>query len=132
MAIRRRNFSTKKAGTDDVIILDVNEDTSFKCQSKIPGMILVDFIAEMDEDNPKSMGEGLKSFFKAALGESHEAFLEYTRDPNNEVELEDLAEMAGWLAEQYSGGNPTVLSQPSSAGSESSGHGNADVHSLPV
>lgn len=132
MAIRRRNFSTKKAGTDDIVMLDVNEAISFKCASKIPGMVLVDFIAEMDEDNAQSMGVGLQNFFKHALGENHEAFLKYVRDPENEVGIDDLSEMAGWLAEQYSDGNPTVLSQPSSDGSTPNGPGSEDAHFVPV
>src|SRR5687768_3096584 len=98
MALRRKNFSTKKKGTDDVVILDVNQDDpefarSWPCQSKIPGMVLVDFIAGMDEDDPAAMGTMLKEFFEAAIKpESHEDFHEYTRDPKNEVEIDDLAE----------------------------------------
>lgn len=124
MAIRRRKFNTKKVrAADDVVILDVNEEFSFKCENSIPGMVLVDFIAEMDEENPSSLGEGLRGFFEAALGANHEAFLECVRDPKNEVDISDLAEMAGWLAEQYSGENPTEPSVPSSAGSTVSGLG---------
>lgn len=140
MAVRRKNFHTKKKGTDDVVILDVNggdgfeEDgikgASFRCNSKIPGMVLVDFISEMDEDDPKSMGIGLTSFFEAAVDENVMAdFFAYVRDKKNGVELDDLAEMAGWLAEQYTGGNPTVQSQPSSDGSAQSGLGSEDVPS---
>lgn len=132
--MRRKNFSTKKQGTDDVVVLDVNEGEpnakSFPCNSRIPGMVLVDFISMMDEDDPSSMGRGLSAFFDAAIQENHvEAFKTYTRDPKNQVEVEDLAEMAGWLAEQYAGGNPTVLSQGSSAGSAPTGPGSEDVPS---
>lgn len=103
MAMRRKKFSTKKAGTDDVVLLEVN-DASFRCHSRIPGMVLVDFISGMDEDDPKSMGIMLKSFFEEAM--SPEVFAEFnafTRDPEQDVDLEALSEMAGWLAEQYSG-----------------------------
>lgn len=128
MAVRRRKFNTKKAGSrDDVVILDVNDDHSFKCASTIPGMLLVDFITMMDEDDPKSMGEGLQQFFTAALGENYEEFLVVTRDPENEIDINDLSEMAGWLAEQYSDGNPTVLSQLSSGGSDTTGLGNEEL-----
>lgn len=135
MAMRRRNFNTKKKGTDDVVVLDINGDDpelarSFPCNSKIPGMVLVDFISEMDEDDPASMGSSLTSFFKASIQKDHyEAFLEYVRTPENEVDLEQLAEMAGWLAEQYTGGNPTEQSSGSSDGLSLSGPGNEDVPS---
>jgi hypothetical protein len=130
--MRRKNFSTKKRGTDDVVALDVNQDDpesadSFMCQSKIPGMVLVDFISGMDEDDPAAMGAMLKGFFEAAIKpEELERFMAYTRATENEVEIEDLAEMAGWLAEQYSGGNPTELLSASSGGSTPSGPGNVD------
>ena len=121
MAIRRKKFITKKAGTDDVVALDVN-DVSFPCNSKIPGMVLVDFISEMDEDNPSAMGKSLTGFLKAAIREdAHEAFFEYCRVPENDVDLDALAEMAGWLAEQYSGENPTAQSPVSSDGLPTTG-----------
>lgn len=133
MAIRRKKFNTKKAGSrDDVVILDVNDDHSFHCSPTIPGMLLVDFITMMDEDDPKSMGEGLQQFFSAALGDNYDGFLAVTRDPANEIDINDLSEMAGWLAEQYSDGNPTVLSQLSSGGSEPTGPGSEDAPSVPA
>lgn len=134
MTVRRRKFNTKKAGSrDDVVILDVNDDHSFKCSSTIPGMLLIDFIAMMDEDDAQSMGLGLQDFFKAALGSNYEEFLAVTRDPANEIDINDLSEMAGWLAEQYSDGNPTVPSPPSSDGSDATGPGSVDDYShVPV
>lgn len=124
MAMRRKKFtSQKKTGTDDVVILEVN-DQEFRCKSRIPGMVLVDFISQMDEDDPKSMGEALKNFFDESLQPAElERFNAYVRDPENDVDLPLLAEMAGWLAEQLSGELPTGSSQASSDGLDPTGLG---------
>lgn len=124
MAVRRKKFSsTKRVGTDDVVILEVN-DQEFRCKSRIPGMVLVDFISQMDEDDPKSMGDSLKGFFNEALLPAElDRFNEYIRLPENDIDLEMLAEMAGWLAEQFSGEAPTGPSSASSGGPEATGLG---------
>jgi hypothetical protein len=126
MAMRRKKFISKKVGTDDVVILEVN-DTEFKCKSRIPGMILVDFISHMDEDDPKSMGDSLRGFFDNTIQEVDlERFNEYVRNPENDIDLEMLAEMAGWLAEQFSGEAPTGSSPASSDGLEQIGLGSLE------
>lgn len=127
MAMRRKRFaSSRKAGTDDVVVLEVN-DQEFKCNSRIPGMVLVDFISDMDEDDPKSMGDSLKNFFKEAIREDElERFNAYVRDPVNDIDLPLLAEMAGWLAEQFSGEPDTGSSQASSGGLEQTGLGSLE------
>lgn len=131
MSMRRKTFSAKKSGTDDVVILDLEDPNgnavSFRCNSKIPGMVLVDFISEMDEDKPAAVGGMLQGLFKHAIAEDeYERFTEYVRDIKNEVDLEMLSEMAGWLAEQYSG-NPTMSSSSSTNGSSTTGFGASDV-----
>lgn len=121
MAMRRKSFSTKKAGTDDVIVLAIN-DVEFRCTSKIPGVVLIDFISTMDMDDPKSAGQGITKFLQTAIVEEDWILFDaYIREPENDVDLDLLGEACGWLAEQYTGGNPTEQSPSSSSGSENIG-----------
>lgn len=126
MGMRRKEFVTKKAGTDDVVELVVN-GTVFPCKSRIPGMVLVDFLSAMDMDDPKTVGDMLKGFFREAFkdGEVYDRFMSFSRDPDNEIGIEDLSGMAGWIAEQY-GGGPTAGSQGSSGGTDTTSSGPAE------
>lgn len=124
MAMRRKSFSTyKPQGTDDVVILDLN-GIDFPCQSRIPGIVLVEFISQMDEDKPQMAGSAVINFLQASImPTSWDAFMAHVRDPQAGVGLEELTEICSWLAEQYTGENPTQSSSGSSAGSQTSGPG---------
>ena len=105
---RRKAFSTRKAVAAEPIELEVN-GTIFHCETAIPGMVLLDFVATVDLDNPAAAGSAIQGFFKTVIVDAdYEAFEKYVRDPANDVDMETLSEMAGWLAEQYMGELPTV------------------------
>lgn len=112
----KKVFSTRKAVSKEPVAFAVN-DKDFHCVRAIPGMVLLDFISTVDLDNPASAGGAVTNFFKTAIQpEEWEDFLAYTRDPINEVGIDDLSQIAGWLAEQYMGEIPTTPAENSSAG----------------
>lgn len=121
--MRRKRFNThSESGTDDVVILDIN-DQEFKCKSRIPGIVLMSWVSKIDMDDPAAAAGAVEEMLKAAI-EDHEwdRFYEYISDPVNDVDLKTLSRMTGWLVEQYTG-NPTPPSSDSSDGQRWNGRG---------
>ena len=82
----------------------------------IPGSVLLDFLSDTKGDDPGSLAAAINSILKAAVvPEQWDEFRAYTDNPENGISLEILSEMAGYLAESYSG-RPTSPSAPSMAG----------------
>lgn len=100
---RRKSFTTKPAVADDNVEIEIN-GTVFPCTDIIPGQVMLDFLAQMDMDDPASLAKSLDALFAAALMPEHlEAWKAFTRDPVNRIDIEKLSEIAGWLAEEFSG-----------------------------
>lgn len=71
---------------------------------EIPGVILLDFVAEMDSASNTGAARVIKDFINTSLldDEQRESWAAYAREPKNRITLEVMSEMVTWLAEKYS------------------------------
>ena len=76
----------------------------FQFSPDIPGAILLDFMSKVDEDDPAAMVGVINSLLDSTLPPDElTRFNAYVRDPKNNVTLEMLAEICGFVAETASG-----------------------------
>lgn len=95
--------SFRSAPARGVQTFDIN-DVVFQFTPDIPGAILMDFMSNIDDENPASMVKVLNKLLESALAPAElERFNEFVRDPSNNVSLELLAEICGFIAENASG-----------------------------
>lgn len=97
----RKSFKTAAPRSDEEF--DINGEV-FHFSPNIPGAVLVDFLSEADEDNPAAMAGVVNNLLEAAIiADDIDRFNTFIRDPKNNVDLELLAELCGFIAEQSSG-----------------------------
>lgn len=102
-----RSFSKNKAKAPR-IKFEVLEET-FEAYGSIPGAVLLDFIGSSD-DNSSATARGIGDYLKSALpADEYERFNAFTRDPENNIELEDLSEIVSYLIEEQTS-RPTEAS----------------------
>jgi hypothetical protein len=107
---RFKDFGSGKPVNEEPIQFALNGET-FECRKAVPGKILLDLIAGGEED-----ATVVDRFFTAVLvEESLERFNILAVDPDRVVSVETLADIAGWLAEQYAA-RPSEQSNSSSDG----------------
>jgi hypothetical protein len=95
------------------------------------------FSSVQDEgDGPEAAQTGaemipaVRDFFDAALlPEGRARFWDLINDDDEGIPLDTLVEIAGWLAEVYSGGRPTGTTSGPGSEETSSGDGSPDTHS---
>lgn len=96
-----RSFTTRPAEVTEAF--DIN-GKAFRLVASLPGDVLLDFLSQADEENPSTMAAALRSLFAAAVHpDDYESFSAFIRDPENNVTLDVLAEIAGYIAEKLSG-----------------------------
>lgn len=79
-------------------------DEEFECHPAVPGKVLLNLVANSNEDDGAAMAKTIDRFFEITLKpESYERFVTLTEDPNRIVSVETLGEVTAWLVEQYSG-----------------------------
>lgn len=97
----RKSFQT--AAPREIQEFDINGEV-FRLNPAIPGAVLLDFIADADEEDSAKMATTIREFLSTAvLTEDQERFWKFVRDPGNNVSLSVLAEVAGYVAEAMSG-----------------------------
>lgn len=105
MTTRRKSFTSATYNNPivDEREVELNGET-FKLVDMIPGAVLLDFLANQDMEDPAAMAKVLYSLFdEAIIPEDVERFKAFIRDPKAKVDLEVLAEVAGYIAEEFSG-----------------------------
>lgn len=111
---KRKSFKAYVPEDSDVAF-DVN-GTEFKCIPMMTGTALLDFTSRMDETNPATMARAVTELLDLVIDpEQLEAWHVFAADPVNGVSMELLAEIAGWITEEYVG-HPTGPSDSSSDG----------------
>ena len=76
----------------------------FTAKGAIQGKVLMNIMKEADADNPaESAGMILDFFDVALLPESKKRFDALLEDDDKIVPVETLAEIVGWLMEEYAG-----------------------------
>ena len=106
MAAKLKSFTSKaKAPRISFELLD----ETFEAYGSIPGAVLLDFIGSSDE-NSSATARGIGEYLKAALPkDEYERFNAFTRDPENNIELEVLSEIVSYLIEEQTS-RPTEAS----------------------
>lgn len=76
----------------------------FRLKPSVPGVVMLDFIVGADSENPAQMARTITGLYEAAIiPEDLEAFKEYIANPDNDVDLNMLSEIAGFISEKLSG-----------------------------
>lgn len=77
-------------------------DEDFECVSSLPGKILLDLVSKSSSESTSDQASIVTDFFSSVLlDESLERFNQLIVDKNRVVTTETLAEITGWLVEQY-------------------------------
>lgn len=75
----------------------------FECHKALQGKVLLDLVANSNEDDGAAVAKTIDSFFKAVMDEeNYERFDALLRDPTKIVSVETLGEITAWLVEEYS------------------------------
>lgn len=112
MAIRKSFQTYAPAETHEIEL----NGTVFPLKPSVPGAVILDFLSGADTENAASMAKTITSLLDAAIQEDHlEAWHAYIKAPENNVTLELLSEIAGYVQEVM-GGNPQSQSPMYSAG----------------
>lgn len=80
------------------------EGEEFECIPAVPGKVLLNLVANSNDDDGAAMAKTIESFFRIVLTEeSYERFDALTIDPKKSVSVETLGEIVAWLVGEYSG-----------------------------
>lgn len=91
-------------------------DEDFECYPEMQGKVLLEFVKKSAGEDTVGSAEALSSFFeKVLLPESFERFDMLAKDPDRIVTVSTLAQIVGWVMEQYSD-RPSEGSENSSSG----------------
>lgn len=75
----------------------------FECHQALQGKILLDLVANSNENDGAAVAKTIDSFFKAVMNEeNYERFDTLLRNPTKIVSVETLGEITAWLVEEYS------------------------------
>jgi len=113
MAKRFKDFGSTFDGVNNQAVTFKLHGEEFECHANMQGKVLLNIVANSNEDDPKSVASTMTEFFQQALlPESYERFNKLLEDPDTIVTVDVLGEVTGWLVEQYSA-RPTVESKDS-------------------
>jgi hypothetical protein len=87
----------------------------FQCKPSIQGKVLLDIVADADDDGAGAARTITKFFEVTLVPESFTRFELLLKDSEKIVTVETLADITGWLVEEYSS-RPTQRPEPSLSG----------------
>jgi hypothetical protein len=100
---RFKDFGSPAANQDEPITFSLYGE-NFHAVPAIQGKTLMGLIKDADMDNPAESANMVLGFFdKVLVPESLERFTALTESKDKIVPVETLAEIVGWLVEEYSG-----------------------------
>lgn len=74
----------------------------FDCYPEVQGKLLLDLVADSSSDDPVKQSAIVTKFFEYVLKpESKERFDALVADPERIVSVDTLADITGWLIEEY-------------------------------
>jgi hypothetical protein len=74
----------------------------FECYPEVQGKLLLDLVADSSSDDPVKSSAIVTKFFEYVLKpESKDRFNALVSDPERIVTVDTLAEITGWLIEEY-------------------------------
>jgi len=100
---RFKDFGSPAADKTEPLTFALYGET-FNAVPAIQGKVLMEIISDADPNDPSQSAEMVTGFFdKVLLPESLERFNTLTSSQDKIVPVETLAEIVGWLVEEYSG-----------------------------
>ena len=101
MTTRFKDFGTGGiVATEPVSFKLYGED--FECRTALQGKAILEMAALGSGENSGDAASAIGKFFEKALKEeSYQRFQRLLDDPDKIVSVESLAEISGWLVEQY-------------------------------
>lgn len=77
---------------------------NFECVEEVQGKLMLDLVADSGSEDPVKAAGVVNKFFKQVLkDESWTRFEALLEDKERIVTVETLAEITGWLVEEYTG-----------------------------
>lgn len=121
----RRSFKTVKR---DPIVFDIDE-VEFTCLPSLPGDYLIEFLGTMQTDDNSKQAKMLGELFSMIMtAEEYERFRAYIREPEHNVDLRTLIEIADFITGEAAK-RPTEPSAPSATGQDGTGDTSTEVSS---
>jgi hypothetical protein len=105
-----KGFTPSEAVTFTLESPDGSRQATFRCRKNVPGSKFLEFMSRADQtENFAAMAGATREIIETALDdESIVAFWEFADNPDNGINLDTLAEIAGFLAESFVGDRPTA------------------------
>jgi hypothetical protein len=96
-----KDFGSPDTGNKEPISFKIF-DEEFTCVTSLPGKILLDLVSKSGSDATSDQAQMITDFFSSVLvTESLDRFNKLIVDKDRVVTTETLAEITGWLVEQY-------------------------------
>jgi len=91
---------------------DGSRKVTIHCKSSLPGSKFLDFMGQaQNNEDFGGLARAVKEILNAAIIDADQAaFWEFCDDAENGIGVNELAEMAGWITEQFAGDRPTLPS----------------------
>lgn len=104
-----KGFTPSEAVTFTLESPDGSRQATFRCKKNVPGSKFLDFMARADsQENFAAMAAATREIIDLALDDDSGAnFWAFADTPDNGINLETLAEIAGYLSETFAGDRPT-------------------------
>lgn len=111
--------SFRIAASEEVVKFDINGQ-EFNCVSRLAAGVIMRFGEIMGSDDESTPGgvliTAMKDFFRAVIDPAQiDEFFALLDDPDIAIPVDTLAEIAGWLSEQYTSrptGSPSSDTSP--------------------
>jgi hypothetical protein len=96
-----KDFGSPDVGSKEPVSFKIF-DEEFLCVSSLPGKILLDLVGRSNSKESSDQASMITDFFTSVLlDESLERFNKLIVDKERVVTTETLADITGWLVEQY-------------------------------
>lgn len=103
MTNRFKDFGAGKEVTSEPVTFKLH-DEEFECYPAMQGKVLLDLVANSNEDDGAAIARTIDKFFAVTLlPESYIRFTALLEDPLRIVSVDTLGEITGWLVEEYAG-----------------------------
>jgi hypothetical protein len=105
-----KGFVPSETVTFDLESPDGARKASFRCRPGVPGSRFLEFMARAEsQENFGAMAAAVRDIINQALTEESQVeFWAWCDTPENGIDVETLAEIAGWLSETFAGNRPTA------------------------
>jgi hypothetical protein len=104
-----KGFTPSEAVTFTLESPDGSRQATFRCRKNVPGSKFLEFMSHAEStESFGAMASATREIIETAIDEEDAAkFWEFCDNPDNGINLDTLAEIAGFLAESFAGNRPT-------------------------